>query len=127
MYYPRFIKAQAASLASTAVDFVVTIGCVEVLHSWYLAATILGNIAGGITNFCLGRYFVFEATQQNVRTQSGRYVGVWLGSMVLNATGVYFCTQVLHTNYVVSKIVVSLFVGIGFNYLLQRHFVFPKS
>ena len=114
-------------MAATVVDFLVTIICVELLHSWYLAATVLGNTAGGITNFCLGRYFVFEATQQNARAQGGRYLGVWLGSMLLNATGVYFCTQVLHINYVISKIVVSLLVGIGFNYLLQRHFVFPKS
>lgn len=116
-----------ASLAATVVDFLVTIGGVEVLHSWYLAATVLGNVAGGITNFCLGRYFVFDATRQDVRVQGGRYLGVWLGSMLLNATGVYFCTKVLHTNYVVSKIVVSLLVGIGFNYVLQRHFVFPES
>ncbi|HEX8427055.1 GtrA family protein [Hymenobacter sp.] len=127
MRYPRFLKAQVSSLAATVVDFVVTIGCVEVLHSRYLAATILGNIAGGITNFSLGRYFVFDATKQNARAQGGRYLGVWLGSMLLNAAGVYFCTQVLHSNYVISKIGVSLLVGFGFNYLLQRHFVFPKS
>ncbi|WP_375438218.1 GtrA family protein [uncultured Hymenobacter sp.] len=127
MHYPRLVKAQAASLAATALDFLVTIGCVEVLHSWYLAATILGNMVGGITNFYLGRHFVFDASRQNVRVQGSRYLGVWLGSMLLNAAGVYLCTQVLHTNYVISKIVVSLLVGIGFNYLLQRHFVFPKS
>jgi putative flippase GtrA len=34
---------------------------------------------------------------------------------------------VLRLNYVYSKVVVSLFVGIGFNYLLQQYFVFKKS
>ncbi|WP_046244163.1 GtrA family protein [Hymenobacter terrenus] len=127
MRYSRLVKAQAASLAGTAVDFLVTIGCVEVLHSWYLAATVLGNIAGGITNFCLGRYLVFDASQQNAPLQGGKYFLVWLGSMLLNATGIYLFTQVLHANYVYSKIVVSLLVGIGFNYFLQLHFVFKKS
>jgi putative flippase GtrA len=125
--YPRLVKAQAASLAGTVVDFLVTIGCVELLHSWYLVATVLGNIAGGITNFMLGRYLVFEATEQQAPAQGVRYFLVWLGSMLLNATGVYLCTQVLHVNYVLSKIVVSLLVGIGFNYFLQVHFVFKKS
>jgi putative flippase GtrA len=125
--YPRLVKAQAASLAGTVVDFLVTIGCVELLHSWYLVATVLGNVAGGITNFTLGRYLVFEAAEQQAPAQGVRYLLVWLGSMLLNATGVYLCTQVLHVNYVLSKIVVSLLVGIGFNYFLQVHFVFKKS
>lgn len=127
MRYPRLVKAQAASLAGTVVDFLVTIGCVELLHSWYLVATVLGSMAGGITNFALGRYLVFEAAEQHASAQGVRYFLVWLGSMLLNATGVYLCTQILHVNYVLSKIVVSLLVGIGFNYFLQLHFVFKKS
>ena len=126
MYYPRLVKAQVASLASTAIDFLVTIFCVEVLHSWYLLATILGNVAGGVTNFYLGRYYVFKASQQRTHTQGVRYFLVWLGSMLLNAVGVYLFTQVLHANYVQSKVVVSLLVGVGFNYFLQLHFVFKK-
>jgi putative flippase GtrA len=121
------VKAQAASLAGTAVDFLVTIGCVEGLHLWYLAATVLGNTAGGITNFYLGRHLVFQAAQQNAPMQGVRYFFVWLGSMLLNASGVYLFTQVLHANYLYSKIAVSLLVGIGFNYFLQRDFVFKKS
>ncbi|WP_198172486.1 GtrA family protein [Hymenobacter ginkgonis] len=123
----RLVKAQAASLAGTVVDFLVTIFCVEILHSWILLATVLGNTAGGITNFYLGRYFVFKAAEQNRDTQGFRYFLVWLGSMLLNAAGVYLFTKVLHANYVQSKVVVSLVVGICFNYFLQLHFVFKKS
>lgn len=125
--FPRLVKAQAASLAGTAVDFLVTISCVEGLRIWYLAATVLGNTAGGITNFYLGRHLVFEAAQHNAQLQGMRYFLVWLGSMLLNASGVYLFTQVLHINYLYSKIAVSLLVGIGFNYVLQLHFVFKKS
>lgn len=122
----RLVKAQAASLAGTVVDFLVTIFCVEVLHSWVLLATVLGNVAGGITNFYLGRYFVFKAADQSREAQGLRYFLVWLGSMLLNAAGVYLFTKLLHANYVQSKVVVSLVVGIGFNYFLQAHFVFKK-
>ena len=41
-----FIKAQAASLAATIVDFAVTIILVEVFHCWYLAASVIGTISG---------------------------------------------------------------------------------
>lgn len=126
MRYPTLLKAQAASAVGTAVDFLVTIGCVELLHSWYLPATVLGNAAGGVTNFYLGRHYVFRAPQQGAPAQGVRYFIVWLGSMLLNAAGVYLFTQLLHVNYVCSKVVVSLLVGVGFNYFLQLHFVFRK-
>jgi putative flippase GtrA len=127
MRFPRLVKAQVASLLGTGVDFLVTISCVEVLHSWYVLATVLGNVAGGITNFHLGRHFVFHASQASSSAQGRRYFLVWLGSMGLNAAGVYLFTQVLQLNYLHSKILVSLLVGLGFNYLLQRYFVFKKS
>lgn len=123
----RFLKAQAASAAGTGVDFLVTITCVEVLHSWYLLGTVLGNAAGGLVNFYLGRYYVFQARQQQAEAQGVRYFFVWVGSMVLNAAGVYLFTQLLHLNYVYSKVIVSLVVGVGFNYFLQLYFVFKKS
>ena len=126
MRYPTILKAQAASAVSTAVDFLVTIGCVEGLHAWYLLGTVLGNAAGGATNFYLGRHFVFRAPEQGAPAQGVRYFTVWLGSMALNAAGVYLFTQLLHLNYVYSKVVVSLLVGVGFNYFLQLHFVFKK-
>ena len=121
------MKAQAASLAGTGVDFLVTIVCVEVLHSWYLLATVLGNGAGGLANFYLGRHFVFRAARQSSRAQGVRYAAVWLGSMLLNAAGVYLFTHVLRFNYLHSKTIVSLVVGLGFNYPLQRYFVFGKT
>ena len=127
MRVPRLLKAQAASAAGTAVDFLVTIVCVEVFHSWYLLGTMLGNTAGGITNFYLGRHLVFKVSQQQARHQGIRYVLVWLVSLLLNAAGVYLCTQVLHANYLASKVLVSLLVGIGFNYFMQLHFVFKQS
>lgn len=46
--------------------------------------------------------------------------------MLLNAAGVYLFTQLSHVNYVYSKAVVSLLVGVGFNYFLQLYFVFKK-
>lgn len=126
MRYSRFVAAQAASLAGTAVDFLVTIVGVEVLRIWYLPATVLGNVAGGITNFYLGRYHVFGAAQARARGQAFRYLLVWLGSLLLNAAGVYGLTQGLHLKYLLSKIVVGLLVGLGFNYVMQVKFVFRK-
>ena len=122
----RFLRAQAAAATGTAVDFLVTVALVEGLHSWYLLATALGNAAGGLVNFYLGRHYVFQASQQRAPAQGWRYFLVWLGSMLLNAGGVYLFTHGLHANYLAGKVLVSLVVGVGFNYFLQLYFVFRK-
>lgn len=85
---------------------------------------MLGNVAGGITNFYLGRHHVFKVSHQQVASQGVRYSVVWLGSLLLNAAGMYLLADVAHANYLLSKLVVSLLVGFGFNYPLQLYFVF---
>ena len=122
--YLRFIKAQAASLTGSAVDFLVTIVCVEGLRLGPVLASALGNVAGGCANFYLGRHHVFEVSHHRATSQGVRYALVWAGSLLLNAGGMYLLTSMAHANYLLSKVVVSLLVGFGFNYPLHLHFVF---
>lgn len=61
-----FVKAQAASLAATIVDFSVFILLTEWFNCWYLAASVTGTISGGVTNFLLGRVWVFDAMQGKI-------------------------------------------------------------
>jgi len=121
-----FLKAQASSFISTLVDFLVTIVLKELVGAWYLAASVLGTISGGVTNFILGRNWVFSSKQKKISAQAFRYVFVWLGNLALNAGGVYWLTDILGLKYIASKILVSLIVGIGYNYVLQKFFVFRK-
>jgi putative flippase GtrA len=122
-----FLKAQASSLIATVVDFLVTILLKEVLGVWYLAASITGTICGGAANFLLGRNWAFSSTEDKVEGQALRYIMVWLGNLALNAGGVYFFTGVIKLELWISKVMVSLIVGIGYNYVLQKIFVFKKQ
>lgn len=124
MNYPRFLKAQAASLAGSVVDFLGTICLVEGLHVAEVPASSLGNVAGGLANFQLGRHHVFKVAHHRATSQGVRYLLVWAGSLALNAGGMYLLVDRLHANYLLSKMVVSLLVGLGFNYPLQLYFVF---
>ena len=121
-----FLKAQASSLISTAVDFLVTIALKEIFGLYYLIANIIGIICGGLTNFLLGRYIVFSSKENKVETQAVRYILVWLGNFALNIGGVYVFTSLFNVDYKISKIVVSLIVGFSYNYVLQKFFVFKK-
>jgi len=122
-----FFRAQASSLIATLVDFFTTLILVELFMQHYLMASVLGAIAGAVTNFMINRQWAFNATEESVRKQSMRYVLVWTGSLMLNTSGLYLLTYFLNIKYIISKIIVSLIVGIGFNYVLQKKYVFPAK
>ncbi|GAA0538772.1 GtrA family protein [Chitinophaga japonensis] len=119
-----FIKAQAASLAATCFDFLTTIVLVNVFGWWYLAGSITGTIAGGVLNFMMGRLWAFNAGDRRIEWQFIKYVLVWVGNLLLNAAGVFMITQYIGLSYVISKILTAVVVGIGYNYVLQKKFVF---
>jgi putative flippase GtrA len=119
-----FLKAQAASLAASLIDFLTTVVAVELLGFWYVPAAALGNVIGGIANFLLGRGWVFSAGDDKMNYQAIRYFIVWTGNICLNVGGVYIFTHFLGITYVISKVVVSLIVGFSYNYFLQKRYVF---
>jgi len=127
MTLPRltcFVKAQIASAVATAVDFGITILLKEGCGFWYLFSTSAGSTLGGMTNFTLGRCWVFRATAPPKGAQAFRYLVVWCGSILLNIAGVFLLTSIGRLNYIVSKVFVSLLIGVTFNYILQKNFVF---
>lgn len=119
-----FAKAQIASFLASMVDYLVTIICVELFGFWYVAASSIGTIIGGTTNFSLGRHWVFRGGEAERRIQLVRYCIVWLGYLVLVTFGVYLLTHLGGFNYIISKITVTLFLAIAYNYPLQKRFVF---
>ena len=119
-----FIKAQAASFTATALDFSVTIILKELAGSWYLLASVLGTISGGIVNFTMNRRWVFSARDRKMHSQAIRYILVWIGNLILVSAGVFILTHYGGISYLVSKIAVSVIVGFFYNYTLQKRFVF---
>src|SRR5882724_10246917 len=118
-----FIKAQAASLTASFIDFLTTVLVVELLHCWYVWGTIAGTVAGGIAYFLLGRAWVFTVTEKKMLPQIVRYLLVWVGYLLLNASCVFIITHYGGANYIVSKVCVSILLGISYNYGLQKKFV----
>jgi len=121
-----FLKAQASSLISTAVDFLVTFVLSGIFGVYYLVANVIGITCGGITNFLLGRYIVFSSKEKKVETQALKYVLVWMGNFALNIGGVYVFTEWLLLDDKIAKVIVSIIVGFSYNYVLQKFFVFKK-
>jgi putative flippase GtrA len=119
-----FVKAQVASLSASIIDFLTTLVCTQVFHFWYVIGSVAGTTAGGLLNFTLGRNWVFDSKERGVGGQVLKYILVWTGNLLLTTGGVFLVTHYLHVNYILSKIIVSGTVGTGYNYLMQKKFVF---
>jgi putative flippase GtrA len=119
-----FIKAQASSVIATFFDFLTTVVCKEFFGIWYVAASFAGSFIGGVTNFALNRRFVFDGRDKKVHAQVIKYLITWSGNMFLTTTGVFLVTHYCGISYFISKIMVAIVVGVFYNYVLQKKFVF---
>lgn len=127
MAYLRFFKAQFSSFTATIVDFCLTIILVEAGVMRYLPATIIGTTTGGAVNYFINRFWSFKSTGDKIPIQAFRYFHIWIGSIILNASGMWILTSGVGIEYIISKLIVSLAVGWGFNYPLQKNYVFRKK
>ena len=122
-----FIKAQAASVLGSIVDFLITILLVEKFQWGYVLANLTGNICGGTVQFILFRKWAFNADGGKMRIQAFRFILVFMGNIILSAVGIFCFTNLLVINYVFSETITSILSGISFNYYMQKKFVFSSQ
>lgn len=120
----RLLRFQLNSFVSTLVDFTITIVLTEIAGFWYLISTSIGTITGGAANFIIARHWVFRVREFPALKQLGLYLINWCCSSLLNITSVFLMTSLMHLNYIVSKMITAVLVGLLFNYNFQRKFVF---
>ena len=122
-----FLKAQTASLIATFADYLITAVCKYLLKIWYLKASVIGTVAGGICHFLLGRHLVFGARHKSSKQQAYKYLLVWVGNLLLTTATVYLLKKYLNiSNIIYSKILASVVLSVGYNYVLHKKFVFKQ-
>jgi putative flippase GtrA len=122
----QWIRHHLASIAATVADYGLMVGCVQLLHMRPVPATVIGALAGGVTNFTLGRVFTYRTQETAVMSQTWRYALVSGASLAWNAVGVHLLCDILGMQYVVARVITSLIVSNAWNYPLQRFFVFSQ-
>jgi len=122
----EFSKASIAAFLGTVVDYLTFFGLTKLFGLWYIYAQIVGAFFGAITNFLLGRYWAFQAKEDNIKHQAIRYALVSTGSLILNTTGLYLLAEYTPLNPDISKVVIGIIVAVTYNYLMQKYFVFRK-
>jgi putative flippase GtrA len=119
-----FYRSQVVSFGSSVVDYLVFFITKELLGVYYPIASALGNIIGALVNFMLGRHWSFKRADGKVTNQAIKYTLVSFSSAVLNTYGIYFIVEYFHIHENYAKIIISIFVGVFWNFPLFRYFVF---
>lgn len=119
-----FIRVQVASILGSAADYAATILLTEIFRCPYLISNFLGNILGGTVQFNLCRHWVFKNVDGKMPVQAIRFILAFSGNLVLSAAGVYLMTRFLGFNYIISKTITSILLGVTYNYFVQKKYVF---
>lgn len=136
-----FLRAQFSSQISSLTDFTVTILLTNVFGVFYGNATLFGNISGGIVNCIINYKWTFKAQGSKVKNVIIKYIMVWLVNLFLNREGTVLVTELVmkwipvdslppiiaNNIFLVPKIIVSIIVGFGWNYNMQRLFVYKDT
>ncbi len=119
-----FFRYNVVALVATAIDFLLFILLSQVLNVWYVLATFISAVSGGIIAFVLKRNWAFVSKDKRMSSQAIKYIPVWVGSILLNTWGLYLMVEHTNLEHVIAKVIVAIVVGIGFNYVLYKYFVF---
>lgn len=133
-WFIQFIEAQTSSLFCTIVDFAITAILVKFADVWYVYATTIGAICGGLVNCVVNYHWAFKGSEQRKRTIMYRYSLVWLGSLILNTAGTTLVANILSHDgtpkafgtVMESKTLVAILVAIFWNFLMQKKYVYKK-
>jgi len=119
-----FIRSQIVSLCATSVDFLLSLLLHLILGVYYVTATSVGSLFGAFTSFILGRNWAFLNRHGHVRKQVIRFIIINIFSIFANTTGVFFFKETFDISFFASRLIVSVLVGVCFNFAMNRYFVF---
>jgi putative flippase GtrA len=121
-----FFRYNLVAIIATMVDFGVFLFLSRILEVWYVSAAMAGAVSGGIVAFVFNRNWAFMGKDGKISMQALKYLLVWGGSITLNTLGLYLLVENTNISQVAAKIIVSVMVGYGFNFLMNRFYIFSK-
>ncbi len=118
------LKYNMVAIIATSVDYSLFLILSEIVHVWYIFASFIGLVLGGLTAFVLQRNWTFKKKDGKLSKQAIRYLIIWTTSILLNTIGLFLIVEYVGTHTIIAKVIISIIVGFGFNFLMSKHFVF---
>ncbi len=121
-----FLRAQLSAFIGGLSDFGIYTFCYTVLKFTAPFSNVISGSLGAIVNFSINRYWSFGNTDKSISSQLWKFILVVIGSISLKSLGIYLLVDYWHWHFLLSKLIVEIIVSLGFNYNMQKYWVFKK-
>lgn len=121
-----FLRAQLSAFIGGLSDFGIYTFCYTVLNFTAPFSNVISGSLGAIVNFTINRYWSFGNTEKSIGSQLWKFIIVVVGSITLKSLGIHVLVDIWHLHFLLSKLIVEIIVSLGFNYTLQRFWVFKQ-
>ncbi|MGX1754540.1 GtrA family protein [Sphingobacterium sp. NPDC055346] len=121
-----FLRAQLSAFIGGLSDFGIYTFCYTILKFSAPFSNVISGSLGAIVNFTINRYWSFGNTQKSIGSQLWKFIIVVVGSITLKSLGIHLLVDIWHLHFLLSKLIVEIIVSLGFNYTLQRFWVFKQ-
>jgi len=122
----EFLKAQLSAFLGGMTDLGIYSFCYKVLNISAPFSNAISGSLGAIVNFLINRYWSFNNQKTPIANQLWKFILVVIGSITLKSLGIYFFVDRLQWDGILSKLLVEVIVSLGFNFTLQKFWVFKK-
>ncbi|HIY76207.1 MAG TPA: GtrA family protein [Candidatus Sphingobacterium stercorigallinarum] len=122
----EFIKAQLSAFLGGMTDLGIYTLCYTVLLYTAPVSNVISGSLGAVMNFVINRHWSFKVTERSVGSQLWKFIIVVIGSITLKTFGIYILVDCWFWHFLASKLIVELVVSLGFNFTLQKFWVFKK-
>lgn len=135
-----FIRSAGVAQAASWLDLGTAFVLFAFAHFDPWASTAIGALVGGAINCIINYRFTFHAYNCPWKAVIVKYVLVWIGSLILNSFGTELLYYLLmhwpwlesvgfkpDGYFAAARLAVSGIVSLGWNFILQRNFVYQQS
>ncbi len=122
----EFLRAQLSAFVGGLSDLGIYSFCYKVLAISAPFSNVISGSLGAVVNFTINRYWSFNNTGKSIESQLWKFILVVVGSIALKSLGIHFFVDVWNWHFILSKLIVELVVSLGFNFTLQKFWVFKR-
>lgn len=122
-----FLKAQLSAFIGGIVDYGVMLLFKEIFGFSVAIAICISGVVGAIVNFTINRVWSFKSESTPLGSQLWKFVLVVIGSILLKSQGTPLLSDLTGLDYKITRLMVELVVSLGFNFVLQKYWVFKKE
>ena len=123
----QFLKAQLSAFLGGLSD----LGIYTLCYTFFSVSAPLSNVISGslgaVLNFTINRFWSFNDRNTPVSQQLWKFVVVVCGSIGLKTLGIHLLVDIFEWHFLLSKLMVELVVSLGFNFVLQKFWVFKNQ